>query len=114
LSRQNDEFREDWYGRAARPGRGREPGAMERLGAIEAQMQPNGGGSMRDAINTLSRDMRQLNDTFDRHLLVFHQSQGPQGVQGLQGIPGPEGLTGEPGPQGPTGMYIPFAQGGDA
>lgn len=54
LSRDNDEFREDWYGQPARPGRGRQAGVMERLGSIEAQMHPNGGSTMRDAINLLA------------------------------------------------------------
>jgi hypothetical protein len=53
LSRQNDEFREDWYGQAARPGRSAEPGVMERLGNIEKELHPNGGGSLRDAVNLL-------------------------------------------------------------
>lgn len=35
LARQNDEFREDWYGRPARPGVPAEPGVMERLSNIE-------------------------------------------------------------------------------
>ncbi len=35
LIRQNDEFREDWYGTPARPGRPPQPGVMERLAALE-------------------------------------------------------------------------------
>ena len=31
-----DEFRGDWYGQPARPGRAAQPGVMERLGKIEA------------------------------------------------------------------------------
>ena len=42
LARQNDEFREDWYGTAARPGRERVPGVPERLSNIELQQQSNG------------------------------------------------------------------------
>lgn len=53
LARQNDEFREDWYGKAARPGRSATPGVPERLERIEKELQPNGGGTMRDAINRL-------------------------------------------------------------
>ena len=51
LSRQNDEFREDWYGESARPGRSAVPGVPERLARIEAELQPNHGSSLRDAIN---------------------------------------------------------------
>lgn len=35
LSRQNDEFRADWYGQPARSGVAARPGVMERLGKIE-------------------------------------------------------------------------------
>lgn len=35
LLRQNDEFRQDWYGQPARPGVPAEAGVMERLGNIE-------------------------------------------------------------------------------
>ena len=31
-----DEFRGDWYGQPARPGRAPQPGVMERLGIIES------------------------------------------------------------------------------
>ncbi len=53
LSRDNDEFREDWYGQAARPGRDREAGVMERLRGIEKELHPNGGSSLRDAVGRL-------------------------------------------------------------
>jgi hypothetical protein len=51
LSRQNDEFREDWYGQAARPGRAAQPGVMERLGLIEVELKPNSGHTVRDALD---------------------------------------------------------------
>lgn len=44
LARQNDEFREDWYGQPARPGRDRVPGVPERLSNIEHQQTSNGDG----------------------------------------------------------------------
>ena len=53
LVRDNAEFREDWYGQPARPGRDPEPGVMERLRKIEKELHPNGGSTMRDAINRL-------------------------------------------------------------
>ena len=37
LARQNDEFRQDWYGTAARPGRPAVPGVPERLARLEEQ-----------------------------------------------------------------------------
>lgn len=69
LSRQNDEFREDWYGQPARPGRPAEPGVMERLVRIEKELHPNGGGSLRDAINGLAVRL-------DDHIRG-HQAQQP-------------------------------------
>ncbi len=53
LIRQQEEFREDWYGELARPGRPAVPGVPERIRAIEAEFQPDHGGSMRDAVNRL-------------------------------------------------------------
>lgn len=53
LARQNDEFREDWYGQPARPGREPQPGVMERLGGIERELRTNGGSTLRDAVNQL-------------------------------------------------------------
>lgn len=38
LARQNDEFREDWYGVPARPGRAAIPGVPERLSRIEKEL----------------------------------------------------------------------------
>lgn len=51
LLRQNDEFREDWYGEPARAGVDPRPGVMERLKGIENELRPNGGSTLRDAIN---------------------------------------------------------------
>lgn len=53
LARQNDEFREDWYGTPARPGRSPVPGVPERLALIEKELKPNSGSSLRDAIGRL-------------------------------------------------------------
>jgi hypothetical protein len=51
-------FREDWNGELARPGVDGRDGVMVRLAAIEGELKPNGGGSMRDAVNRLGTDMR--------------------------------------------------------
>lgn len=68
LGRQQDEFREDWYGLPARPGRTAQPGVMERLGGIEGQLHPNGGGSLRDAVNRLDTKLVGLETRFDDHI----------------------------------------------
>lgn len=38
ITRQNDEFRMDWYGMPARPGHAAQPGVMERLATIEDKL----------------------------------------------------------------------------
>jgi hypothetical protein len=53
LARQNDEFREDWYGVSARPGRDAVPGVPERLRRIEQEFRTNGGSTLRDAVGRL-------------------------------------------------------------
>ena len=64
LARQNDEFREDWYGEPARPGRAAVPGVPERLALIERELKPNSGSSLRDAI---TRVEDRLNDHIASH-----------------------------------------------
>ncbi len=58
LGRRVDEFIDDWSGEAARPGVPARPGVMARLAtieqraaAIEHELHPNSGGSLRDAID---------------------------------------------------------------
>lgn len=46
LFRRTQEFLEDWFGEPARPGQEARPGAMQRL----AQLEHNGGSSLRDAV----------------------------------------------------------------
>lgn len=55
LAKQNDEFRQDWYGQPARPGHDPQPGVMERLRGIEKELHPNGGGTLRDAIGRVEQ-----------------------------------------------------------
>ena len=55
LARQNDEFREDWYGTPARPGRDAVPGVPARLALIEKELKPNSGSTLRDAINRVEQ-----------------------------------------------------------
>ncbi|HEY1179931.1 MAG TPA: hypothetical protein VGF17_27560 [Phytomonospora sp.] len=56
------DFLDDWNGEHARPGVGARPGVMarlsaqdDRLSAIEHELHPNGGSSMRDAIDRLEK-----------------------------------------------------------
>lgn len=50
LKRLGDAF-DDWQGQPARPGVPERPGVMRRLEMIESELHPNGGSSLRDAIN---------------------------------------------------------------
>lgn len=58
LVRKISHFVDDWFGESARPGTAGVPGVLTRLAAIESrlarvegQFSPNGGGSLRDAVN---------------------------------------------------------------
>jgi len=39
-----------------------------RLGTLEAQYKPNGGSSMRDAVNRIEKQVEKLQGRFDTHL----------------------------------------------
>ncbi|TDC81914.1 hypothetical protein E1193_13510 [Micromonospora sp. KC606] len=63
--RRIDDWLDDWYGEPARPGQPARPGVPERLtqiearqAAIEAQLRPNGGGSLRDAVDRVEQTVR--------------------------------------------------------
>ncbi|MEV0425381.1 hypothetical protein [Micromonospora sp. NPDC050495] len=74
LARQNDEFREDWYGSAARPGRPAVPGVPERLARLEEQRDSRDSaltqavGALRDDVAvTLLRVEQRLDDHIRTH-----------------------------------------------
>ena len=43
-------FLEDWNGQPERPGHDRVPGVVEQIRTVRAEVTPNGGGSMKDAL----------------------------------------------------------------
>lgn len=47
------DFLDDFYGEPDRPGVPGRPGVMVQLAQIHAELRPNGGGSMRDAVNRI-------------------------------------------------------------
>lgn len=64
LLRRLGEFLDDWRGEDARPGVPRRPGVPERverierrLGTVEAEMKPDHGASMRDAVDRVERSI---------------------------------------------------------
>lgn len=68
LARQNDEFRADWYGEPARPGRAAVPGVPERLSRIEGELKADGGSTLRDAINRVEGNQREDRARLEEHI----------------------------------------------
>lgn len=64
LGRQLREFLEDWRGRPDRPGVAGHPGAMTRL----AQLENNGGRSIKDLVERTVRTVDELDRKFGVHL----------------------------------------------
>lgn len=58
------DFLEDWNGRPDRPGVKGHPGAMVRL----AQLENNGGRSIKDTVERTARDLSVLSGQFATHL----------------------------------------------
>lgn len=57
LLRQQEEFRDDWFGSPARPGRVAVPGIPERLAWIENQLCPHTNGSLYATVQNLDRQL---------------------------------------------------------
>lgn len=67
------DMHDDWKGEPARPGvRGR-LGVMERLDRIEKELQPNGGSSMRDAVNRVETNQGALDQRLTEHIATHGQ-----------------------------------------
>ncbi|MFI7282383.1 hypothetical protein ACIBOV_19205 [Micromonospora chersina] len=75
LARQNEEFRQDWYGVPARPGHDAVPGVPERLRRIETELHPNGGGTLRDAVDDAESRLKEVGSRLDEHLRSPHGGQ---------------------------------------
>ena len=71
-----DEFMEDWNGAEARPGVRRRPGVMERMSdqdaalksiddrliSVEAEINPSGGKSIKDAVSRMDGNIRLVKE----------------------------------------------------
>lgn len=62
-----NQFMDDWYGEASRPGVDERPGMMQRVSVIEDRVKrmehelyPNSGGSLRDAVDQANRRLARL------------------------------------------------------
>ena len=63
---------DDWRGEPERPGVPGRPGVMTRLAKIEAELRPNHGSSLRDAVNRIEAAVQRIGERFDRHLREHH------------------------------------------
>ena len=51
---------EDWFGEEDRPGVPGRDGVMQRLLNIELEVKPNGGGSIKDAVNRIEAKVQKV------------------------------------------------------
>lgn len=68
MGRNITNLRDDLLGEPARAGVPRRPGVVERLGLIEKELHPNGGTSMRDAINRVERGLEEQRTKLDTYI----------------------------------------------
>jgi len=76
-------FQRDWDGTPEEPGRDAIPGVMERLNAIDGELQRNGGSSVKDKVNDTNRMVRTLTrrvETIEDRQCVIQQE-----VEALKG-----------------------------
>lgn len=52
-------FMDAWAGEPARDGLPARPGVTDRLTAIEHELKPNGGDSLRDAVNGIAKQLKE-------------------------------------------------------
>jgi hypothetical protein len=55
-----EDFMDDWFGIEPRPGRSRTKGVMERLNEIDGELKNNGGSSIKDAVDRIEKDVKEL------------------------------------------------------
>lgn len=60
-----ENFMDDWFGEQERPGVPGRQGVMERLHNIELEVKPNGGGSMKDAVNRIENSLKQIDSRLE-------------------------------------------------
>ncbi|MFI6813288.1 hypothetical protein ACIBG7_12790 [Nonomuraea sp. NPDC050328] len=70
-------FLDDWNGEEARPGVPYRPGFAERVALIEAELKPNHGSSLRDAINRVEQGVRRVEDGLASHLQQHREGLFP-------------------------------------
>jgi hypothetical protein len=70
-----DLFTRDWFGEEATPGRVAVPGVMERLNAIDGQFKNNGGSSMKDSMDEMHKDIKEVKFRLDEGNDRFLQNE---------------------------------------
>jgi hypothetical protein len=60
-----EHFMEDWFGEEDRPGVPGREGVMQRLLNIELEVKPNGGGSIKDAVNRIEAKVQKVDDRLE-------------------------------------------------
>ena len=60
-----NDFMRDWAGTPAEPGRDAVPGVMERLKKLDGQLTNNGGASMKDAVDRIEADIKEIKVRLD-------------------------------------------------
>ena len=56
---------DDWFGEESRPGVPGRDGVMQRLLGIELEVKPNGGGSIKDAVNRIEAKVQKVDDRLE-------------------------------------------------
>lgn len=67
-------FLDDWWGEPARGSIPARPGVLERLAAIEHEVTYNSGGSLKDQVRGLDKQVSSLSAAFHQHS-VEHRPQ---------------------------------------
>lgn len=68
LFREIRNFLDDWNGEPPRPGVKGRDGVMARLGAIEHEVRPNTGSSMKDGVGRLENNLSAMGKKLDAHI----------------------------------------------
>jgi hypothetical protein len=71
-ARRISEFLDDWAGEPARQGVDERPGVLARLKAIEQEVTPNGGKSLRDAVSRVEARLASLDGRLEEHVRSPH------------------------------------------
>lgn len=60
LNRRFGHFLDDWNGEPSRDGQPGRPGALARISAVEKELKPNGGSTLKDAVNRVEASIGEM------------------------------------------------------